>query len=98
MATGLFFLGDILLANLFDNRTQHINQVLVNDPDLFNFLSRSPMLPIFNEGKALSAFSRLEQHIVGPDNMSFPGNRLGKRRFVKNIVVGKGGGEDQVVG
>ena len=87
-----------LPANLFDHRTQHINKILLNDPDLFNFFSRSPMLPISDECKALSAFARLEQHIVGPYKMSFPGNGFGKRRFVKNIIVGESSGEDQVVG
>jgi len=54
---GINFSNIILHANLVDDYTKQINHLLLNNPDLFNFLSRSPMLSIFNQGKALSAFA-----------------------------------------
>ena|SRR5690349_3182101 len=43
----------ILFANLPDRLTQQINYFLLNNPDLFNFISYSPMFAFFYERKPL---------------------------------------------
>jgi hypothetical protein len=87
-----------LLADVVDDCTKQINHLLLNNPNLFNFLSRSPMLPIFYEGKALCAFARLKQNIVGSRKPSFPRNGFGKSCFVKDVVVCERCRKSQVVG
>jgi len=88
----------ILPANFADDYTKQINNVLLNNSNLFNFLSCSPMLTLFYKGKALSAFARLKQRIVGSGKLSFPRNGFGKSRFVKDVVVRERGCKNQVVG
>jgi hypothetical protein len=105
IATGLsgsFFLTEAgtceqLLPDVANDFTKQINHVLLNKTDLFNFITRSPMLSIFYECKTLCALARLEQRIIGSRQLASPRNGLGKCCFVKNIVVSKGGSECQVV-
>src|SRR5215831_12998336 len=89
---------NLLCANLANDRTKQINHLLLNDPDLLNFVACSPMLPVFHQGKALSALARLKQRIVGPGKLSSPGYSFRESGFVEYIVVGKCGGERQVIG
>ena len=88
----------ILPANLADNYTQQINHLLLGNPNLFHFVSCSPMLSFLYESESLSAFARLKQRIVGSCKPSFPRNGFGKSRLVKNVVVCEGGRKSQVVG
>jgi hypothetical protein len=88
----------ILPANPVDDYTKQINNVLLNNSNLFNFLSCSPVLTLFYESEALSAFARLKQRIVGSGKFSFPRNGFSKSRFVKDIVVCERGCKGQVVG
>ena len=87
--------ASILPANLFDDCPKQINHFLLNDPDLFNFLSCPPMLSIFYQGETLCAFIWLEQYIVGPRKMSCPWNGFGKSCLVKNVVLREGSRKDQ---
>src|SRR3982074_1061090 len=87
----------ILFVDIFNDSTKQINQILLNNSDLLNFLSCSPMLLFFYECKTLCAFGRLKQYIVSSCKLSFPGNGFGKSGFVKNIVVCESGRKNQVI-
>lgn len=50
-------LGFTLTANLINNQSKQINNILLNNSNLFNFLPCSPMHAIFYNGKALCAFA-----------------------------------------
>jgi hypothetical protein len=88
----------ILPANLTDDHAKQINNVLLNNSNLFHFLSCSPMLTLFDESKALRAFARLKQRIIGSGKFSIPRNGFSKSRFVKDIVVCERGCKSQVIG
>jgi hypothetical protein len=88
----------ILFVNLFNGFTKQINYCLLNDSDLFNFVSCSPMIAIFYERESLRAYAGLEKCIVGSGQLTSPGNGFSKSCFVKNIVVCKRSGECQVIG
>ena len=86
------------LCYLVNYRAQQINYLLLNNTDLLNFVSRSPVISLFYKGKTLSALARLKKYIISAGEPPFPRNSLRKSRFVKNIVVVEGGGKNQVFG
>ena len=50
-----------------------------------------------HQGQALRALSRLQEHVVGAGEQTFPGNGFGKRGFVKNILVQKACGKHEEI-
>ena len=86
------------LAHFANHFSKFINDPLIDNSNLLDFVSRSPMFAELDQSKALGAFARLKEHIIGADNMSLPWNGFGQCRFVENIVVAKDRCKNQVVG
>jgi hypothetical protein len=92
-----------IIAGLFSSPSYLLNQFpqqvhhpLLDHSDLFNFLPGSPVSSFFQEGESLSAFAGLKQYIISTGEHPIPPDGFRKRGFVKYVVVGKGGGENQV--